>query len=93
VALVGTRRKLESRECDRGYPAEIEFRDATFLARKGPGQGFIVWDAGGYEVVEPGTVKIDTASDEQVRYRFALTDDVLTFVDSAGCQFRYRRLA
>ena len=93
MTLVGTWRKTTSSECDRQYPDEIEFRETRFLARKGADQGFIVWDAGGYEVLGPGTIKIDTASDEQVHYRFTSSDDVLTFVDSAGCEFRYRRVA
>ena len=93
MTLVGTWRKTSSAECDRQYPDEIEFREATFLARKGPGQGFIVWDAGGYDVTAPGEVKIDTASDEQVHYRFSLDGDTLTFVDRNGCEFRYQRVS
>jgi hypothetical protein len=91
VTLVGTWRKIDSPECATRYPQELEFREATYLARKGPGQGFIVWDAGGYAIVGPGTIKIDTASDEQVVYRFAETHDLVTFTDPSGCEFRYRR--
>jgi hypothetical protein len=69
VSLVGTWRKVASTDCDRRYPEEIEFREATFLARKAREQGFVIWDAGGYQVVDPRTVKIDIATDEQVRYR------------------------
>jgi hypothetical protein len=92
VSLVGTWRKIDAPECAGRYPHEIEFREATYLARKGPGQGFIVWDAGGYVIVGPDTIKIDTASDEQVVYRFAETEDTVRFVDTAGCEFRYGRL-
>jgi hypothetical protein len=88
--FIGRWQKISSAECDRRYPDEIEFREATFLARKGPEQGFIVWDAGGYEVMGD-EVKIEIATDEQVRYRFSLEGDTVTFVDSDGCEFRYRR--
>jgi hypothetical protein len=93
MTLVGTWRKTTSSECAHRYPDEIEFREATFLARKGAGQGFIVWDAGGYRVTDAGRIKIDTASDEQVDYRFSLDGDTLTFVDANGCEFRYHRMA
>ena len=93
MTLVGTWHKTSSAECDCQYPDELEFREARFLARKGAGQGFIVWDAGGYEVTAPGQIKIDTASDEQVHYRFTLDGDALTFVDPRGCEFHYRRVS
>lgn len=91
MSFEGTWRKSESSECDRRYPDEIEFREATFLARKGPEQSFVIWDAGGYYVDSEDEVRIEIATDEQVRYRFSIDDDVLTFVDGDGCEFRYRR--
>lgn len=93
MTVVGTWRKTSSADCDRQYPDEIDFREATFLAQKGPGQGFIIWDAGGYQVTGPGEITIEIATDEQVHYRFSLDDDTLTFVDQQGCEFRYQRLA
>jgi hypothetical protein len=92
MTFVGRWQKISSADCDRRYPAEIEFREATFLARKGPEQGFIIWDTGGYEVLGEDEVKIEIATDEQVRYRFSLEGDTLTFVDGDGCEFSYRRL-
>ena len=91
MTLTGTWTRVDSPDCARSYPDEIEFRTATYLARKGAEQGFVVWDAGGVEIVDPHTVKIDTATDEQVLYRFAIDGDVLAFTDPAGCTFRYRR--
>jgi hypothetical protein len=93
MTLTGTWRKISSQGCDRQYPDEIEFREATYLARKGPGQGFIIWDAGGYQIVGPDEVKIEIATDEQVPYRFSVGGDVVTFNDREGCEFRYRRVA
>jgi hypothetical protein len=92
MTLRGTWRKVSSKDCDRQYPDEIEFRDATYLGRKGAGQGFIVWDAGGFQVVAPDEVKIEIATDEQVPYRFSLEGDVVTFRDAEGCEFSYRRV-
>ncbi len=92
MTLRGTWQKISSEECDRQYPDEIEFREATYLARKGPGQGFIVWDAGGWQIAGPDEVKIEIATDEQVPYRFSVADDVVTFSDRDGCEFQYRRV-
>jgi hypothetical protein len=92
MTLRGTWQKISSSECDGQYPDEIEFREATYLAQKGPEQGFIIWDAGGYQLVGADEVKIEIATDEQVPYRFSLEGDVATFKDRAGCEFRYQRL-
>lgn len=92
MSLLGTWRKISSAECDRQYPDEIEFREATFLARKGPEQGFIVWDAGGWALSGEDEVMIEIATDEQVRYALSIDGDVATFTDREGCEFRYRRV-
>ena len=92
ISLVGKWKKVSTADCDASYPHEIEFFERPrYLARKGPGQGFIWWDAGTYEVVDENQVKISTATDEQVLYRFSLSGDVVTFVDKSGCEFRYQR--
>lgn len=91
--LIGVWKKTSSARCDAAYPDEIEFFERPrFLARKGPGQGFIVWDAGGYQVLAADQIQIQIATDEQVPYRFSLSGGVLTFTDQAGCQFSYRRI-
>src|SRR4029077_19566570 len=92
ISLVGKWKKVSTADCDASYPHEIEFFERPrYLARKGPGQGFISWDAGTYEVIDENQVKISTATDEQVLYRFSLSGDVVTFVDKSGCEFRYQR--
>jgi hypothetical protein len=92
ISLVGKWKKISTADCDASYPHEIEFFERPrYLARKGPGQGFIWWDAGTYEVVDDNQIKISTATDEQVLYRFSLSGDVVTFVDKNGCEFRYQR--
>ncbi|HWJ31413.1 MAG TPA: hypothetical protein VNR59_03655 [Gaiellaceae bacterium] len=90
--LTGQWRKLETPDCASRYPDEIEFRDTRFLARKGPEQGFVVWDVGGYEVLGENEVRVQIATDEQVVYEFTLEDGIVTFVDGDGCRFSYRRV-
>jgi hypothetical protein len=92
--LVGKWTKHSTEKCAEAYPDELEFFQATYLGKKGAsGQRFIVWDAGGYEVTQPGRVTIAVATDEQVPYSFSIAGTVLTFVDPEGCQFEYRRVA
>ena len=91
MTLAGAWKKVGSPDCAQQYPDEIDFSEATFLAQKGPGQGFVIWDAGGYRVASEDEVVIQIATDEQVPYRYAIADDVVTFVDRDGCEFQYRR--
>jgi hypothetical protein len=93
VSFVGRWSKVTSSDCDRRYPAEIEFRETRFLARKGPDQDFVIWDVGGYRLLDEDEAMIQIATDEQVRYPYRLEGDTLTFVDSDGCEFSYRRVA
>jgi hypothetical protein len=91
--FVGKWKKVSTTTCAKSYPDEIEFFAATFLGRKGQsGQRFLIWDAGGYQVLRENLVKIDTASDEQVVYTFSLLDNTLTFTDRNNCTFSYRRV-
>jgi len=93
TSLLGTWKKISSAACDQAYPDEIEFFEATYIGRKGQsGQRFIVWDAGTYHISAPDQVTISTATDEQIVYRFSLSGATLKFVDSAGCEFEYRRV-
>ncbi len=91
VQLVGTWRKASDSECARAYPDEIQFFEHRYLARRGPGQSFVRWDIGGYEVTGPGDVRLGTATDERIGYRFSVAGDDLTFVDDDGCEFTYQR--
>jgi hypothetical protein len=91
MSLVGRWRKVTEDDCARRYPDEIEFRETRFLAQKGPDQGFVIWDAGGYRVLGETEIQIQNATDEQVRYAFTLEDGTVTFVDD-GCRFTYQRI-
>ena len=92
MSLVGRWRKLDGDECARRYPAEIDFGENRFLAQKGPGQGFVIWDVGGYQVLGENEVQIQNATDEHVGYSYTLEGDTLTFVDDSGCTFSYLRV-
>jgi hypothetical protein len=91
MTLTGRWTKTVSPPCATAYPDEIEFGDARYLARKGPDQGFVVWDTGSVEVLDEHTVRLGIATDQRVEYRFALDGDTLRFTDSEGCSFGYRR--
>lgn len=91
--LVGKWKKVSTTSCAGAYPDKIEFFAATFLGQKGQsGQRFLIWDAGGYQVLSERQVKIDTASDEQVVYTFSLSNNTLTFTDKTNCTFVYHRV-
>jgi hypothetical protein len=90
--LIGKWKKISTAKCDETYPDGLEFFEATYLGKKGQGQRFIWWDAGGYQVIAADRVKIEIATDEQVVYRFSISENVLTFVDREGCEFKYRRV-
>src|SRR5437867_10692767 len=82
MSLAGKWKKTSTTKCADGYPDAIEFFERPrYLASKGPGQAFIWWDAGSYEVTGENEVKISIATDEQVSYRFSISGDLLTFVD------------
>lgn len=89
----GRWRKVSEEPCSAQYPAEIAFQEATYLGAKGPGQRFIVWDAGIYRIEEEGRVLIAIATDELVPYRYSIEGDGITFTDRDGCQFSYRRVS
>jgi len=92
MELMGKWKKISTGECDQRYPYEIEFyQNPRFLAKRGPGQGFIIWDTGRYEVLDSGRVQIQIATDQQVPYAFSLSGNELTFVDRDGCEFKYQR--
>ena len=89
----GRWRKDSQEPCSAQYPAEIAFEEATYLGAKGPGQRFIVWDAGIYRVEGENRVLISIATDELVPYRYEAERDRVTFTDRDGCQFSYLRVS
>jgi hypothetical protein len=92
--IAGKWKKSSAEQCADKYPDEIEFQERPrFLAKKGPNQRFIWWDAGSYEIVGSNQVKMSTATDEQVTYDIKLEGDLLKFTDKDGCTFTYRRVS
>lgn len=90
MQIVGTWRKTTDDPCAARYPDELEFTDRGVYTGRAAG-GLPLWDAGGYEVLEGGRVRISTANDAEIPYRFSLAGDTLTFTDPEGCRFGYRR--
>jgi len=65
----------------------------VYFGKKGEsGQEFTEWDAGGYEVVGEGRVRVSTATDAEITYDFSLSGETLHFTDPDGCRFDYRRI-
>ena len=93
MKIAGTWKKVTSESCAEFYPDVIAVQERPrLLARKGPSQRFIWWDAGSYEIIAD-QVKMSTASDELVIYKTRLDGDVLTFTDQHGCTFSYQRIS
>lgn len=90
--FVGRWTKVTSTDCDRKYPAQIEFFETRYLGQKGPDQDFVIWDVGGYAISSDNEAMIQIATDEQVQYRFRFDGETLTFADPDGCDFSYQRV-
>jgi hypothetical protein len=91
-ALVGSWRKVDAPECAQRYPEVLTFAPSTYRGARGAAQGFISWDAGIYNLEDPGRLVLSTASDELVAYQMHLEGDVLQLVDPDGCRFSYQRI-
>ena len=95
LLLVGTWVKTTKSECDEKYPARLEFSErGLYFDRQGETQSLYhpVWDVGRYDVYDANHIKMSTSNDAEVEYEISLSNDVLTVKDSAGCEFKYRRL-
>jgi hypothetical protein len=92
TSIEGRWRKATATPCSARYPEELEFDGRGIYTGRGNGD-FVVWDAGGWEMLDDGRVRISTANDAEVPYRFTLVGDRLTFHDPEGCEFAYRRVA
>jgi hypothetical protein len=90
--IVGNWDKVGRTACDEMYPDSIRFQDnGLYFGLKDPPGTFTQWDVGTYEITGSERINISTANDAIVTYSFAISDDILTFVDHYDCQFRYRR--
>lgn len=90
--LTGEWQKVTASSCGDLYPDHLIFQDnGIYFGRRDPPGTFTAWDAGKYEVVGPEQVRLSTANDAILPYRFSLIGDVLTFEDGERCIFRYQR--
>ena len=90
--LVGDWEKITTSQCSQMYPERIQFRaNGLYFAQNDPSSGFIVWDVGEYAMVSAQQVKISLANDAVAAYKFAILNDVLTFIDPDGCAYSYRQ--
>jgi hypothetical protein len=82
---------------DDPLPEAIEFREATYLAEKGPGQRFLHWDAGTYELSEKlddpgqGLLTMSTATDSLETYPVSFSGDSLEVAMEDGRRVRFHR--
>ncbi len=91
--LVGNWKKISRSACDELYPDGIRFQEnGLYFGHKNPPGTFTQWDVGTYEIVGPDRINISTANDAIVTYELVISNDTLTFVDPADCQFRYRKM-
>lgn len=89
--LVGNWEKITVSACSQVYPDSIQFqKGGLYYGQKEPPGTFTQWDVGTYVVVDPKHIKISTANDAIVTYKFSILNDVLTFVDPDKCDFQYR---
>jgi hypothetical protein len=90
--LTGEWQKTTACSCDELYPDHLIFQDnGIYFGRRDPPGSFTTWDAGKYEVVGPEQVRLSTANDAIIPYRYSLIGDELTFEDGEKCVFRYQR--
>ncbi len=91
--LAGEWQKVTASSCDELYPDHLIFQDNDiYFGRRDPAGTFTTWDAGKYELVGPEQVRLSTANDAILPYRYSLDGDVLTFEDGEKCVFRYQRI-
>lgn len=90
--LTGEWLKVTACSCGELYPDHLIFQDnGIYLGRRDPPGTFTIWDAGKYELMGPEQVRISTANDAILGYRYSLNGDVLSFEDEQNCVFRYQR--
>jgi hypothetical protein len=91
--LVGNWEKITHPACSDVYPDRIQFQEGElYSGQKDPSGTFTQWDVGTYKIASPRQIKISTANDAIITYEFSVSDDVLTFIDPDGCEFKYRRV-
>ena len=92
--ILGAWDKVSTAGCAAQYPHSIRFESSgLYFGESDPPGEFTQWDAGTHEITGPDTVKISTANDAVITYRFSVDGETLKFVDPDGCEFSYRKVA
>lgn len=91
--LVGNWEKITHATCGLMYPDTIQFQEGgLYFGQKDPPGTFTQWDVGTYAIVSSNQIKISTANDAVITYKFSISNDTLIFADPDDCQFEYRRV-
>jgi hypothetical protein len=92
LQIVGDWEKATGSNCSEKYPDRIQFQEGgLYFAQNDPPGRFTIWDVGTYEVVGQKAIKISLANDAIIPYEFSVSVELLTFRDSDGCEFEYRK--
>lgn len=86
-------RKVTTLPCAEAYPDHLEFKpNNLYMGQMEAGAAHMpIWDVGRYEILSENAVKISTFNDAEITYEFSISGDRLTFTDSSGCQFQFKR--
>jgi len=90
--LWGTWEKVTTSACSEAYPDRLVFQpNGLYFGHSEPSGTFTTWDVGKFDVLADTAIRVSTADDAIVTYRFTLSGDTVTFVDPESCAFTYRR--
>jgi hypothetical protein len=91
--LEGNWEKITHSPCSQTYPDTLQFgQGGLYTGHQHDPGAFTLWDAGTFQVAGPGQIRISTANDAIISYKFSLRDNELTFTDPGGCAYKYRRV-
>jgi hypothetical protein len=92
-ALVGRWVKATRTPQTERYPDRLEFTErGTFAGSNDPASRWHpLWDAGRFQFVPGGTIRMPTANDAEIEYPVKLVGEELIFAIPEHAELRYRR--
>ncbi|MCX8031143.1 MAG: hypothetical protein N3A59_06155 [Thermodesulfovibrionales bacterium] len=91
--FLGLWKKQTDLPCSQIYPIFIEFHSNGLHYSTGAKVGLLsACDTGSWEIINSRQIKISTISDTILAYKYLLSDDEFTFIDSQGCEFLYQKV-
>lgn len=92
ATLIGEWHRITQSACSARYPAVIRF-EAKGLFRAEPDQpgAFSVWDVGRYSFDAPAQLRLSTANDAEVVYRFTGDARHFSVIAPDGCELAFER--